>query len=75
MCKAVPEKRGVVFRTKRPGACSMCSASRCRIRENVMLPLCGAPSIGLPETQKEVFLCPFIPIPFPKHTGVMLQLK
>jgi len=41
----VPEKRGVVFRTKRRrrAVCSACSASRCRMDDAKSLPLCGIP--------------------------------
>ena len=31
--------------------------------------LCGCSEIGLPRTQKEVFLCLSIPIPFPPPIG------
>lgn len=63
MCEIVPEKRGVVFRTKGHRPCSVCSASRCRI--------CGiVPSsvrrsdIGLPNLHKEGIVMSIYSHPF-----------
>ena len=78
MCKAVPEKRGVVFRTKRPQVCSVCSASRCRIGEyrDSVLPLCGDPDSGAAEfCRRRTFLCLCIRILFPGSIGAMLPVS
>ena len=60
MCEIVPEKRGVVFRTKEPGmrpGPAVCAPHPAAAYGSVMcLPLCGISDYGLPNQKEDFFM-------------------